>query len=686
MVYRLPAIIISLTVIFLFRPVVTYSYNLIGEEEYRALKNLKTIFDQDTGKEVSEDLVSGTIFPGDATMIVMDIQQNWGKWSPEFRRIAGGYFLKKPPITPSPLPLSPVGRGEDATLPKGANLSSGKSVNGGHLLPNWVETANFNIEWGNGLNSDDGGKDSVRVLDCSKRLLGLPCTGIPDIVDSWADYFEEAWEKEIVELGYVSPTGTGTYLYDIYIANSADGTPGNNDDQTPSLGYNFWGITATYCDYENFNPVCKDDVSNSYSYIMVNGNLRDPGTMMVTAAHELFHAIQFSYPTIDNWFSIEKRWWIEATATWMEEVVYDDINSYYSRIRSWLKNPYLSLKYSGNRYTDHEYGDAIFIIFITDIYLRDQNFSRNFVKYVWEDEDSGIETIDSVLKDIYNMPGLESAFKEFVALNAVADIGVERGGYEEGTQYGRVAVTKMHDQYPVPLTTVAGEVAPQELGSNYIRFFPPDNENHTLVIGFDGSDGINWAAILVKVMSDGTGYDKEEIALASPLRYGCLAIEGFGTTYSEVFLVSAILVDPAVSESAPYSYKAFLDGYCDSAEYAYLAQNEGTNAVADNSPEDRRCFIATAAFGSSKSPFVEILREFRDRYLIHYTMGRRLVSLYYTVSPYLAEFIEHYPPAPFIVRMFLFPFIGIAFLFIKISLLGKLLLIGILLVSQKLTK
>jgi hypothetical protein len=71
------------------------------------------------------------------------------------------------------------------------------------------------------------------------------------------------------------------------------------------------------------------------------------------------------------------------------------------------------------------------------------------------------------------------------------------------------------------------------------------------------------------------------------------------------------------------------------------------------------CFIATAVYGEDGAA-TNILREFRDKYMLTNPLGRALVDLYYTVSPPIAQFLTEHPALQPIVRAALMPAVALS--------------------------
>ncbi len=88
-------------------------------------------------------------------------------------------------------------------------------------------------------------------------------------------------------------------------------------------------------------------------------------------------------------------------------------------------------------------------------------------------------------------------------------------------------------------------------------------------------------------------------------------------------------------------------------------------------PDEGGCFIATAAFGSALAPQVQILRDFRDQYLLPTAAGRGFVALYYQYSPPFADFIQEHDFAKSMVRLLLLPLLGLSYFLLKTTLIQK---------------
>jgi len=74
------------------------------------------------------------------------------------------------------------------------------------------------------------------------------------------------------------------------------------------------------------------------------------------------------------------------------------------------------------------------------------------------------------------------------------------------------------------------------------------------------------------------------------------------------------------------------------------------------------CFIATAAYGSPLHPYVRVLRDFRDKFLMSNKLGREFVELYYEYSPFVANFIAKQKALKVIAQINLLPLVVFSYL------------------------
>jgi hypothetical protein len=119
-------------------------------------------------------------------------------------------------------------------------------------------------------------------------------------------------------------------------------------------------------------------------------------------------------------------------------------------------------------------------------------------------------------------------------------------------------------------------------------------------------------------------------------------------------LANGIIVDPGgISSIGDASYSTF-----------------GSNVMG--------CFIATAAFGSKFEKHVQLLRRFRDLYLMPNSIGRAFVRAYYRYSPPMADFIAKHDVLRTMVRWSLVPLIAVSWMLLHFGITLTLLLIALL--------
>lgn len=100
----------------------------------------------------------------------------------------------------------------------------------------------------------------------------------------------------------------------------------------------------------------------------------------------------------------------------------------------------------------------------------------------------------------------------------------------------------------------------------------------------------------------------------------------------------------------------------------------------DSDDGDGGCFIATAAYGSALHPHLNILREFRDRYMKSNPIGRLFLSVYGRYAPSVADLVERHEILRSLTRAALLPILGLCFVLLYTGPLPLLALLAILLI------
>lgn len=152
--------------------------------------------------------------------------------------------------------------------------------------------------------------------------------------------------------------------------------------------------------------------------------------LKVTAAHELFHATQFAYDYTED------AWFMEATATWAEDEVYDEINDNRQYLAtSPLRQPSQALDQFDS--SGRQYGEWIFFRYLSERFPEAQGELPVIVRKMWERADSSrgpvydSYSIQAVSRELASRgTDLRRVYAQFGAAN-------RRPGrtYEEGSSY-----------------------------------------------------------------------------------------------------------------------------------------------------------------------------------------------------------------------------------------------------------
>lgn len=317
-------------------------------------------------------------------------------------------------------------------------------------LNRMLDTSNFHIYY------TTTGTNSVPLADADTN-------GIPDYVDWAGNYAEISYQKIVGELGYLLPPKSSFTKYRIYLMSISS----------------YYG----WAEFEEGDILIT--VDSKMNWVAPNdepGENWAKGALKVTIAHEFFHTVKASY----NWGvdSGYGYWFDESTSTWMEEVVFPQVNDYIRYLTEWFSDPTKPLD---NADSLREYGSCIFSFYL------DEKISREIIKKIWERiKNTNASTSLPHIKFEVEATGriFSDEFRKFTVANYLKD-------YIEGAKYPDVKIQSQRDIFFNSFLT--DTLSLNYLASYYFEYLPKTDED--IVIAFDGDDTTSddiWSITLIK--------------------------------------------------------------------------------------------------------------------------------------------------------------------------------------------
>lgn len=241
------------------------------------------------------------------------------------------------------------------------------------------------------------------------------------------------------DAGYRAPEADGSRggngKLDIYLQDLGDqGLYGYCDSDDPPADKGPYDAPA-YCSFDN------DYSSSQFPAQTPLENLE------VTAAHELFHAVQFAYDYYED------RWFMEATAAWAEDELYTDVNDNLQYlVESPLSQPTKSMDHF-ETYGVRQYGDWIFFRYLTEHWPDAEGGLPTVIRDIWEradgsegaPDDYSIQAIKHVLAGLGT--DLRTVWADFASANRRPGTSYDEGKanhYPRAGLSGRVHLDGHH--------------------------------------------------------------------------------------------------------------------------------------------------------------------------------------------------------------------------------------------------
>jgi len=280
---------------------------------------------------------------------------------------------------------------------------------------------------------------TVSVNAAVVARVHYPNTVTLAVAQDIADFLQQSWTAEFLTMGWrVPPPDVGATTSD------------------PGVELDFYLDPNKFGAYTQpiQEDTCPDNWACSASFIVLEPGVPNVETYV---AHELNHASQFAYDYAEGDFIYE------ASATWMEDKVFDSVNDYSFFIADFQQAPDTTLSFA--TYTDtYMYGGAVFFHYMSDLY---DAGGTTAVRDVWENSIGNSDWFAGTM-DVLGPEGfadIADVYREFAGIRMLT------GPRDDGTiEEGNVMTAiNIEESYTFDdLGSGSTNNAPMGMGANYI--------------------------------------------------------------------------------------------------------------------------------------------------------------------------------------------------------------------------
>lgn len=262
--------------------------------------------------------------------------------------------------------------------------------------------------------------------------------GFPGYADSVAKIYDEVYAFLVDTLGYPDPPTDdfypegGSAAFDVYLQD---------------LGGMYFGLT-----YLDYYPIDAQHPTSATAFQILDNDYQEIPpyvsnplmAVRVTCAHEFFHVVQFGIDFTEGSQSPDGFWrsyWMEMTATYMEEEKYDHINDYYFYLPYFFDSAAVSIERFTGSSDLHPYASMLYPLFLAE------RHDRDLIRDIWircgqlgAYQDNLLEAADEVIGTFTSgQESFASSFHEFTLWNyftgSRASWAPPSYGYEERAEY-----------------------------------------------------------------------------------------------------------------------------------------------------------------------------------------------------------------------------------------------------------